>query len=211
MKDFLHSWCFVKVSSLSPAFKTNFCVSAFAAVSTWAAVTHHPWREQTRGTAPWATSAAPYPRMTGPLPSPHWPAASTLWSVVLIFTRLVAVLKPSRSCDLRISFTPHRTFFFGSVSDPGAVLQRGEDHLRCRSFEDGFQSGAQQFEAGGEEFDVLIDLFFFRVTVLKCNANSLAPGPAHIPRHGLFRDGPSSQQPGGGRGARCLGIHQQSD
>lgn len=41
-----------EVSSLSPAFKTNFRVSAFAAVSTWAAVTHHPWREQTRGTAP---------------------------------------------------------------------------------------------------------------------------------------------------------------
>lgn len=91
MKDFLHSWCFVKESPMSPAFKTNFCVPAFAAVSTWAAATHHPWREQTRGTVPWATSAAPYPRMTGPLPSPPWPAASTRWSVVLIFTRLVAL------------------------------------------------------------------------------------------------------------------------
>lgn len=118
--------CFVKVSSLSPAFKTNFRVSAFAAVSTWAAVTHHPWREQTRGTAPWATSAAPYLRMTGPLPSPHWPAASTLWSVVLISTRPVAVLKPSRSCHLRVSFTPHRTLFFPAPFLIQVPFYRGE-------------------------------------------------------------------------------------
>lgn len=117
----------------------------------------------------------------------------------------------SRVKTIQIIFAFLSHLFFGSASDPGAILQRGEDHLRCRSFEDGFQSGAQQFEAGGEEFDVPIDPFFFRATVLTCNANSLAPGLAHIPRHGLFRDGPSSQQPGGGRGARCLGIHQQSD
>lgn len=60
-------------------------------------------------------------------------------------------------------------------------------------------------------FDVLIDLGFIHATTLKSNAGSFVLGPAHIPRHGLFRDGPSSQQPGGGWGARGLSIHQQSD
>lgn len=119
-----------KSLSFEYGLKMNFCVSPFAAVRTWAAVTHHLWREQSRGTAPWATSAAPCPRMMGPSPSPHWPAASTLWSVV--FQRNVSSflqgLQPCKNHPDQaiLAFLSHHLVHFWAPSLIQVPFYRGE-------------------------------------------------------------------------------------
>lgn len=92
----------------------------------------------------------------------------------------------------------------------GAFLQRGEDHLRCRSVTHELQGGAQQPQTGGK---VPLRSFFF------CFANVLYHGKnnmttlcaAHLPCDGLLRHGPGPERRGWRGGSRRHGDAQQSD